>query len=255
MYDMHIFVIPTAIFVLIALHLFIVWRQMHTNLPGPRRTNQTIVGSRLWPSYTFKSLGLFLLLFGIIAMVGGLVQIDPVWIYGPYDPVAIAPGAQPDWYLGWIEGAMRLFPGINLRIGGELVPEVFFPAVLFPALVFAILYFYPFIEEFLSSDRKQHNVLLLPYQQPFNTAVGCSGIMFLLVLLFAGGDDVVAISTGSSVVEVRTLLRILVFLAPAVTWVVVYLLCVGSRRRHAEPGPRDGLENAIVVEQTLPQQE
>src|SRR6185312_5580252 len=86
-----------------------------------------------------QSIGLFLLLLGILAALGGLVQIDPVWIYGPYDPVGIIPGAQPDWYLGWIEGAMRLFPGVNLHLGSYLIPGVFFPGVLFPALVFLVL--------------------------------------------------------------------------------------------------------------------
>lgn len=238
MYDLHIFVIPVAIMVLLGAHLGIIWRQMHTNLPGPRRTNRTIVGSRLYPSYTIKSLGLFFFLFAMIAMLGGLVQIDPVWIYGPYDPVSIAPGAQPDWYLGWVEGAMRLFPGVNLRIGGYLVPNVFFPGLLFPALVFLVLYSFPFVEEFLSWDRGNHNVLLLPWQQPFNTALGCGAFMFILVLLFAGGDDVIAVATNTSVVTVRMLLRILIFVAPAITFVVVYAVCKRRvRRRAAELSP------------------
>ena len=234
MFDMHIFVIPVAISVLLTAHLGIIWRQMHTNYPGPRRNNRTIVGSRLWPSYTAKSLGLFFLLFGVVAALGGLVQIDPVWIYGPYDPAAIAPGAQPDWYLGWIEGAMRLFPAVNVRIGGRLIPEVFFPAVLMPALVFALLYGLPFVEEFLSRDKKQHNDLLLPYQQPFNTAFGCGVFVFAVVLLAAGGDDVIAVETGTSVVAIRIILRILFFVAPIVTAIVVYALCARRAKRRED---------------------
>jgi len=72
---------------------------MHTNYHGPHRTDSTIVGSRLWPSYTLKSLGPFLLIFALMAALGGLVQIDPVWVDGPYNPVASMPSAQPDWYL------------------------------------------------------------------------------------------------------------------------------------------------------------
>lgn len=251
MYDMHIFVVPVAIAVLLTLHLGIVWRQMHTNYPGPQRTNQTIVGSRLWPSYTAKSLGLFFLLFGVVAALGGLVQIDPVWIYGPYDPVAIAPGAQPDWYLGWIEGAMRLFPGINLRLGHWLVPNVFFPAVLLPVLVFAFLYGLPFVEQFLSRDDRQHNDLLLPWQQPFNTALGCSVFVFALVLLAAGGDDVLAVLTGGSVVQIRVLLRILFFAAPAITGIIVYLLCARKRKQHARSDASSGARPVLRTEPRL----
>jgi ubiquinol-cytochrome c reductase cytochrome b subunit len=184
-------------------------------------------------------------------MLGGLVQIDPIWIYGPDNPVAIAPGAQPDWYLGWVEGAMRLFPGVNLRLGHWLVPEVFFPALLFPALVFIALYAWPWLEKAFSFDDKPHNVLRLPYQQPFITSLGCGFLVFLLVLLFAGGDDVVAVATGSSVVLIRTILRILVFVAPAVTFVLVYLLCRRMRRQrmtsNALVAPKDVDANVAVV--------
>lgn len=234
MYAMHIFVIPALISTLIGVHLFIIWRQLHTNYPGSGRTNRAIVGSRLWPSYAAKSIGLFFLVFAITAFLGGLVQIDPVWIYGPFNPAAIVPGAQPDWYLGWIEGAMRLFPGVNLRIGGYLVPNVFFPAILFPALVFGGLYLYPFLDKVISHDDKPHHVLRLPYQQPFNTAIGCAVLACLLVLLFAGSDDVLAVVTGSSLVGIRNLFRILFFVAPATVAALTYLICkLWQRRRFA----------------------
>lgn len=234
LYALHIFVVPALITALLALHLGILWRQTHTNYPGPHRVDKKIVGTRMYPAYAFKSIALFFLVAAVVAMLGGLVQIDPIWTYGPYNPIAVIPGAQPDWYLGWIEGAMRLFPGINLHFGHWLiVPEVFFPAALMPGLLFLLLYAYPFLENFFQPSRKMHNVLLLPWQQPFNTAFGSAILMFLLVLLFAGGDDVIAVATGTSVVTIRILLRILVFAAPAVTAALVYLICIWIKKRHA----------------------
>jgi ubiquinol-cytochrome c reductase cytochrome b subunit len=231
-YSFHIFLMPALISILLAFHLAIIWRQLHTNYPGPRRTDETIVGSRLWPSYAAKSVGLFFIVIALVAMLGGLVQIDPIWVYGPYDPIASTPGAQPDWYFGWIEGAMRLFPAINLHLGPYLVPEVFFPAIVLPALIFAALYAYPFVEESIGFDRKTHNVSRLPYQQPINTAIGCSFFVFLAVLFVAGGDDVIAVATGGSVAAIRATLRVLLFVVPPVTAVLVYMLCVRARRRH-----------------------
>lgn len=188
MYALHIFLIPLLMLGLIALHITLIWRQKHTNYPGPQRTNTTIVGTRLWPSYAFKSLGLFMLISSVLAALGGLVQVDPVWAYGPYEPTAILSGAQPDWYLGWIEGAMRLFPNVHLKIGNFLLlPELFFPAVLLPGLLFATLYAYPFLANWFSSDSREHHVLRLPSQQPINTANGCALIIFLLILEIAGG--------------------------------------------------------------------
>ncbi len=239
LYAMHIFLVPAMISILLVLHLGLVWRQLHTNYPGPHRDNQTITGSRLWPSYTLKSLGLFLLVFAVVAGLGGLVQIDPVWIYGPDNPVAILPGAQPDWYLGWVEGAMRLFPGLHLRLGHWLIPELFFPAVFLPLLVFLLLYAYPWIDKLISFDTRMHNVLRMPWQQPFNTAFGCSLIMFVLVLLVAGGDDVIAVAADTSVVTLRAWLRGIVFAAPALTFATAYALCrwrQARARREQHPG-------------------
>lgn len=242
-YALHIFVVPALISVLIAVHLGIIWRQYHTNYPGPGRTNTTIVGSRLWPVYTLKSLGLFLLLLAVVAALGAYVQIDPVWIYGPANPAAILPGAQPDWYLGWIEGAMRLFPGVNLHFGRYLIPEVFFPAVLFPGLLFVGLYAYPFIEEAFSDETGSHNVLRLPSQYPFNTALGCSVFAGLVVLQFAGSDDVISVVTGGSVVAFRTLFRILFFVVPPVIAAGVYMLC------RALKGSRESASRSLQLAQ------
>ena len=249
-YSLHVFLVPALLALLIALHLAIIWRQHHTNYPGPGRTDRTIVGSRLWPSYTAKSLGLFFLLFGAVAALGGLVQIDPVWVYGPYDPIAIVPGAQPDWYLGWVEGAMRLFPGVNLR-DRFLVPEVFFPGMLLPVLVFGALYLYPFFDKLIYVDvfRQEHNVLRVPYEQPFHTAFGCGAFMFLLVLFFAAGDDIIAVATGTSVVDIRAILRVLVLALPPVTFAVVYRFCKRiQRRRSASHEPLDS--QAATAQQT-----
>ncbi len=233
MFALHIFLVPGMITGLLALHLGMIWRQLHTNYPGPRRTNTTIVGSRLWPSYTAKSLGLLFLVFAAVAGLAAFAQIDPVWIYGPYDPSAVMAGAQPDWYLGWIEGAIRLFPGINLYIGRYLIPELFFSAVLLPSLIFLALYLFPFVEKLYSDDEGDQNVLRMPYDQPFNTALGIAVFVLMLVLLAAGGGDLISVSTGISVVLLRTILRILVFVAPACAAVLTYFICVRMRRSRA----------------------
>jgi ubiquinol-cytochrome c reductase cytochrome b subunit len=233
MFALHVFLVPALIAGLLVLHLGMIWRQLHTNYPGPKRSNRTIVGSRLWPSYTAKSVGLLLMVFAVVAALGGFAQIDPVWIYGPYDPTAVMAGAQPDWYLGWVEGAMRLFPGINLHIGHWLIPELFFPAVLMPTLVFGALYAYPFVEKLFSDDVGNQNVLRLPYEQPFNTALGFGVFLFMLVLLVAGGDDIMAVAIHGSVIRIRTILRILVFVAPALGGALAYFVCVNMRNKKA----------------------
>ncbi|HEV2325998.1 MAG TPA: cytochrome bc complex cytochrome b subunit [Terracidiphilus sp.] len=233
MYEWHIFLVPALLAVLIGAHLALIWRQLHTNYPGKGRNDKLIVGSRFWPAYTIKSIALFLAVFALVAALGAWAQIDPIWVYGPYKPVGIVPGAQPDWYLGWVEGAMRLFPGVNLRFWGYLIPELFFPGFLFPFLLFVVLYFVPFLDKLITGDVRAHNVLRLPSFHPLGTSFGCSVFAFLIVLEFAGADDVLALAAGTSVIAIRTLLRVLVFVVPAFIGIITYILCQASRRKHS----------------------
>src|SRR5439155_20434135 len=115
----HVMILPALIAGLIGLHLAIVWRQKHTNFKREGLTDDLISGERLWPRYAFKSVGLLFVLWGILSLLGGIAQINPVWIYGPYDPHVVTQTAQPDWYMGWLEGALRLFPNWEIRAFGH----------------------------------------------------------------------------------------------------------------------------------------
>ncbi|HZD17622.1 MAG TPA: cytochrome b, partial [Actinomycetota bacterium] len=110
LFVLHIFIVPVAILGLLSGHLALVWHQTHTQFPGPGRTERTVVGSRLWPTYATKSIGLFFAVFAVVGVLGGLVQVNPIWLYGPFEPATVSSPAQPDWYLGWLEGALRLYP-------------------------------------------------------------------------------------------------------------------------------------------------
>lgn len=237
LYGLHIFVIPALIAILIALHLSIIWRQTHTNYPGPERSNRTIVGTKLWPVYSAKAIGLFFMVFAAVAALGGLVQINPIWIYGPYDPAAALTGAQPDWYLGWMEGALRLFPGLNLRIFGYLVPDPFFPGVLLPLLVFAALYLYPFLEQRITGNREERNILQHPSEHPFRTSLGFTVLSFLLVLFFGGGQDVISVITGAHLTTVRFILQVLALAVPPATALIAYLICRVMLKMGGHEGP------------------
>jgi ubiquinol-cytochrome c reductase cytochrome b subunit len=148
---------------------------------------------------------------------------------------------------------MRLFPGVNFRIGGYLVPEVFWPGFFFPAMMFALLYAWPFLEKLITLDFKSHNVLRWPYQQPFCTALGCAVVALLVVLEFGGADDVVALAGGTEVGALRNLLRVLVFVVPAVTGVVSYLICAWWRQRRASEEAGLKIGNEAIEELIQPQ--
>ncbi len=230
LYIVHVLIVPALIAVLLSLHLALVWRQKHTQFPAPGRTERNVVGSRLFPTYATRSLALFLGVFAILALLGGIAQINPIWLWGPYSPSATTTAAQPDWYVGWLEGALRLFPPWEVRAFGHVIPNPFFPAVLMPGLLFLGMYAYPFVERRLTRDRASHELLDRPRDHPVRTAVGASVLAYLTVLFVAGSQDIIASTADLSVQSVVWFLRVAVFVVPAVTWFVTWSWCRGLSR-------------------------
>jgi ubiquinol-cytochrome c reductase cytochrome b subunit len=223
--SIHVMLLPALISVLLALHLAIIWRQKHTNYPGPGRTARTVVGTRLWPVYATKSVGFFFLVFGVLAALGAFLEINPVWLYGPYDPAAVSSGSQPDWYMGWLEGALRLFPNWEPTLVGVTIPNPFFGGFLLALLILGGLYLYPFIEQRITGDRAVHHVLDRPLLRPGRMAVGAWFITFWVVLTIAGSNDILSVLSGVPVHTLRDVLRIVVILLPLAVAAITYYLC------------------------------
>ena len=119
LYIAHVLLIPGLILALITAHMLLLVYHKHTQWPGPGRTEQNVVGFPMLPVYVAKAGGFFFMVFGIIALMGGLLAINPVWKYGPYDPSKVTAGSQPDWYMGWPDGALRIFPGWESYVLGS----------------------------------------------------------------------------------------------------------------------------------------
>jgi len=225
LFVLHIFLVPAAIAALLTIHLAILWRQKHTQFPGPGRTERNVVGSRLWPTYAVKSLGLFAIVVGVLGGLGGLFQINPVWLYGPFEAAAVTTAAQPDWYVGWLEGALRLAPPWQLHIFGGTISEVFWPGVLLPGVLFGLLYAWPFLEQRVTGDRAEHHLLDRPRDRPVRSGIGVAGITFFGVLLLAGGQDVVSAHFGLSITFVTRTLQVLVFVLPVAAGLLTWKWC------------------------------
>jgi len=238
LFVLHVLVIPVSIAVLLSVHLAILVRQKHTQWAGDGRTERNVVGSKLWPTFAAKTIGLFFGVFAVLAALGGLAQINPIWLYGPFDPSTVSSGSQPDWYIGWLEGALRLFPGWELRAFGFEIPSPFFPGVLLPGLVFGLLYTWPFLEAHFTHDHAEHHLLDRPRDRPVRTAIGVAMLTFVLVLFFAGGDDVLAARFGVSLNGIVWAFRIGLFVAPVVAGVTTYRVCRElATRDQAGPEP------------------
>ena len=266
---LHVLLLPALIVGLLTAHLAILWRQKHTQFRGPGRTEDNIEGSHLWPSYAAKSVGLFFIVTAVIAALGGLAQINPIWLYGPYDPAqaaAVTAGSQPDWYVGWLDGALRMMPGWEIRAFGYTVANPFFPGVLLPGVTFGLLYAWPFLERWFTKDRDAHNLLDRPRDAPVRSALGAATLTFYTILFIAGGNDVLAALLKVAPESITNLFRILVFVGPVVAFFVTRSACrslardevhpfggsVGSRVRRTPSGGYEEIEHDAEEEQAGP---
>jgi ubiquinol-cytochrome c reductase cytochrome b subunit len=236
-YALHILIVPAAIAVLITIHLAILVRHKHTHYAGPGRRDDNVVGERLWPTYAAKAVALLFLVAAVVFVLGGVAQINPIWLYGPYRVADVSSASQPDWYMGWLDGALRIMPPWEIRFAGFEIPNPFFPGVLLPGVIFTILYLAPFIEARHTKDRREHHVLDRPRDRPLRTAIGVGGLAFYLVLLGAASSDVLATWFGLSVNLVIWIFRIAVFVVPIVAGIVAHKLC---RELQARDGPAPG---------------
>ena len=225
LFVIHVLIIPAAIAGLIGVHLAILWRQKHTQFRGRGRTEENVVGSRLWPTYAAKSVGLFAFLAGVLALLGGLAQINPIWLYGPFKAPAVSTAAQPDWYMGWMEGALRIMPPTLVSVGPYRVSELFWPAVVLPGVTFGLLYLWPFLERKLTGDRGEHHLLDRPSERPARTSLGVMVLSFYAVLLLAGGQDIWADELGVSLTTVLWAFRVMVVAVPILVGLFTWKLC------------------------------
>lgn len=222
LFVLHVLIVPAVIAGLLSVHLALVWRQKHTQFPGPAQREDQVVGSRLWPTYAARSTSLLLAVVAVVAALGGLAQINPIWLWGPFEPWAVTTGAQPDWYVGWLEGALRLFPAWELTALGYTVPALFWPGVFLPLVTFGALYAYPFIERRFTGDRAEHELLERPRDRPGRVALGSAVLSFYAVLLLSGSQDVLAAWTGVAVEGIVWSLRAGLLVVPSLVGAVAW---------------------------------
>jgi ubiquinol-cytochrome c reductase cytochrome b subunit len=229
MYVSHVLLVPAVLVALISLHLGILIRQKHSQFRGPGRTEHNVVGSRLWPGYTLRTLALFAWVLAVLFALGGLAQINPVWIYGPYEPAQATSPAQPDWYVAWGEGALRLFPPVEFRVAGYLVPAPFFPGVVLGGLTFLALYAWPFAERLRTKENASHQLLDRPRQHPARLGVGVAALVFYALLVIAAADDIIARLLGVPLLDILAVLQVLVLVLPVPAGLLAWLVARALR--------------------------
>ncbi|MEV6943695.1 cytochrome bc complex cytochrome b subunit [Streptomyces sp. NPDC051172] len=231
LFPVHVLLLPGIMLGLVVAHLILVFYHKHTQYPGPGRDQKTVVGMPFLPVYMAKAGGFFFLVFGVLALMGGIASINPVWAFGPYRPDLVTTGAQPDWYLGFSEGLIRVMPGWELNFWGHTLElGVFIPFTLFPPLLLA-LGLYPFLEAWITGDKREHHILDRPRNMPVRTGLGAAWLALYVVLLIGGGNDIVATHLHLSINSITWFVRVSFFVAPVVTFLVTKRVCMGLQRK------------------------
>ena len=229
LYAIHVLLFPGIMLALIGVHLAMVWFQKHTQFPGPGRTERNVVGVRVMPVFAVKSGAFFAMTTAILGLMGGLLQINPIWQLGPYKPSQVSAGSQPDFYMMWTDGLIRLWPAWELYIGNHTVPAAVAVALLM-GLVFTLLIVYPWIEKKVTGDNAHHNLLQRPRDAPVRTAVGATAISLYIVLTFSAMNDIIAYKFSVSLNATTWIGRIGMVVLPAIVYYITYRWCVGLQR-------------------------
>jgi ubiquinol-cytochrome c reductase cytochrome b subunit len=248
LYIIHVLLIPGLLLALIAAHMLLLVYHKHTQWPGPGRTEQNVVGFPMLPVYAAKAGGFFFIVFGVTALMGGLLQINPIWLYGPYDPSKVTAGSQPDWYMGWPDGALRIMPGWETHLFGEftIAWNVFLPIIVLPGLMFTILMLLPFLEAWVTGDKREHHLLQRPRNAPTRTALMVALMTFYGLLWAAGGNDIIAIRLHLSINQITYFLRFAVFVGPVIAFLITRRWCISLQRKDNEM-LLHGYETGIIM--------
>ncbi len=247
LYMAHILLIPAVLLGLIAAHLALVVYHKHTQYPGPGRNDGNVVGYPVFPVYMAKAGGFFFIVFGVITLMGGLMQINPLWTYGPYNPAQVTAGSQPDWYMGFVEGAIRIMPNWESHIGNTTWSwNVAIPGLGLMGLMAVSMIVYPFVEQWVTGDKSEHHILDRPRNVPTRTAFGVAAMTCYGLFWIGGGNDIIATQFHVSLNSVTYFLRVMVFVGPVIAFLVTKRICIGLQRADAER-LLHGSESAIIV--------
>jgi len=235
LYTLHILLLPAILIALLGVHLMLMVINKHTQFAGPGRTNDNVVGYPMMPVYMSKMGGFFFIVFGAIVAISSFFSINAVWHYGPYDPSPVSAGTQPDWYIGFADGALRLVPP---HLESVFWDRTWSWNILIPLAVIGIfillVMFYPFIEAWITGDKREHHIAERPRNAATRTAIGAAGVTFYAVLWAGASSDLMATHFWLTMEGVIHALQFLLIVGPILAYFVTKRICLALQRKDRE---------------------
>jgi ubiquinol-cytochrome c reductase cytochrome b subunit len=232
LYILHVLVIPGLILALVTVHLFLMFHQKHTQMPGKGRTNENVVGAPMYPYFMAKTGAFFFFVFAALTLAATFTQINPIWLYGPYNPVAMSAGSQPDFYMGALEGALRMFPPWQwVFFDHTFAFNVFIPALLPLGIVFGGAAAWPFLEQWITGDKREHHLNDRPRNAPTRTAIGIGVITCYGILWAEGANDIIADHLDIPLYLTTRIAQVAIFVGPVIAYILTKRICLGLQRK------------------------
>jgi ubiquinol-cytochrome c reductase cytochrome b subunit len=244
-YPLHVIVLPIVIVALFAAGAVLALKHKPAQFAGPGRTEANVVG-RPAAVMAVKSVGLFCFVAGVAIVLGATATINPVWLYGPADPAATSAGVGPAWYLAFLDGSLRLAPGWEVVWWGKTISLAILVPVAVCTLFLALVAAYPFLDERLTRDRKDHHLLERPRDNPTRTGIGVAGMTFYSVLWAAAGADTMAVQFHLSVNTLLHCFQVLLVVGPPLALLLTRRICLGLQQSETEVAEH-GIETGRII--------
>jgi ubiquinol-cytochrome c reductase cytochrome b subunit len=252
----HVMLIPAGLLGLLGAHLVILMRQKHTHKPSKLAREDNVVGEPLFPSQTLTTLSLGAFTIAVLSLLGGLFEISPVWLYGTYEPYEVFAPAQPDWYMGWTEGLVRLWPAWEWTFFGVTIPSTLLPAVGIGGLIFTVMFLWPWIDrKWVGKDDLEHHLLERPRDNPLRTGIGVAALTLMAVIFVAGSNDVIASNLTMGLQTLTNLLRVACFVLPPLTGWLAYRMARTLQESETSPLEQKAQAAAAADTTTAPEAE
>jgi len=247
LYTLHILLLPALVVALIAIHLVFVVVHKHTQYAGPGKSPGNAVGPPILPIYAAKAGGFFFIVFGVLALIASLFTINPIWNYGPYDPSPVSAGTQPDWYIGFADGALRLIPpGWEFQwLDRTWSFNIIVPLVALGIFIILAM-IYPFLEAWITGDKREHHIADRPRNAPTRTAIGAAGVTFYAGLWAAASSDILATHFSLTMEGVIHTLQAITVLGPFAAYFITKRVCLALQRKDREIALH-GFESGRIV--------
>ncbi|AWB89136.1 cytochrome bc1 complex cytochrome b subunit [Salinibacterium hongtaonis] len=247
LFVLHIMLLPAILIATLGVHLLLMIINKHTQFAGPGRTNDNVVGVPVMPVFAAKAGGFFFVVFGVLVLIASFFSINAVWVYGPYDPSPVSAGTQPDWYIGFADGALRLVPpGWEFLLFGYTVSMNILVPLVVLGLFIVIVAIYPFIEAWVTGDQREHHIAQRPRNAPTRTAIGAAGVTFYAVMWAAASSDIMATHFHLTIEGITHALQALLFVGPVVAYFVAKRVCLALQKKDREIALH-GFESGRIV--------